>query len=120
MNQYKKLDVKFFKTSSGNEPVREWLLSLSKQERAIIGEEILKVQYCWPIGKPIVDNLGNGMWEVRIKLHDKIARVLFYINQRDMILLNGFIKKTQKTPKPELDLALKRKKIHEVNYEKKK
>ena len=71
---------------------------------------MLKVQYCWPIGKPLVGNLGNGLWEVRSQLPDRIARVIFCVDAGTMVLLHGFIKKTQKTPKWELDLALKRKK----------
>jgi len=106
----RKLDAAFFKTDSGNEPVREWLLSLARSERKTIGSDVLKVQYCWPIGKPLVGNLGNGLWEVRSSLKDRIARIIFCIDGKTMILLHGFIKKTQKTPKQELDLALRRKK----------
>src|SRR5271163_2168 len=105
----RKLDAVFFRTDTGNEPVREWLLSLAKAERKIIGEDVLKVQYCWPIGKPLVGSLGNGLWEVRSRLEDRIARVIFLVQGTTMVLLHGFIKKTQKTPKHELDLALKRK-----------
>jgi phage-related protein len=106
----KKLNIYFFRTESGTEPVRDWLLNLSKDDRKAIGDDILKVQYCWPIGKPLVDGLGNGLWEVRSNLDERIARVIFYIENKEMILLHGFIKKTQKAPKQELDLALKRKK----------
>lgn len=106
----KRADIRFFRTETGKEPVREWLLSLSKQDRKTIGEDVLKVQYCWPIGKPLVDGLGNGLWEVRSRLDDRIARVIFVAEGREIILLHGFIKKTQKTPQQELDLALKRKK----------
>ena len=105
----KKLDVVFFQTDHGNEPVREWLLSLAKDERKIIGDDVLKVQYCWPIGKPLVGSLGNGLWEVRSRLGDRIARVIFYVEGQAMVLLHGFVKKTQKTPRHELALAQKRK-----------
>src|SRR5262249_7431531 len=104
----RKLIVRFFRSRSGNEPVRDWLLSLPKAERKIIGDDILKVQYCWPIGKPLVGNLGDGLWEVRSQLEDRIARVIFYVESGSMVLLHGFIKKTQKTPQRELELALKR------------
>jgi phage-related protein len=104
----KKLEVLFFRTDHGNEPVREWLLSLAKEERKIIGDDVLKVQYCWPIGKPLVGGLGNGLWEVRSRLGDRVARVMFFVEGRTMVLLHGFVKKTQKTPRYELDLALKR------------
>ena len=104
----RKLDAVFFRTDRGNEPVREWLLSLTKSERKIIGDDVLKVQYCWPIGKPLVGNLGEDLWEIRSRLGDRIARVVFCLEGRTMVLLHGFIKKTQKTPKHEIDLALKR------------
>ena len=103
-----KLDAVFFKTDQGNEPVREWLLMLAKAERKIIGDDVLKVQYCWPIGKPLVGNLNEGLWEVRSRLGGRIARVIFCVEGPTMVLLHGFIKKTAKTPKRELDLAVKR------------
>jgi phage-related protein len=106
----RKLNVLFFRSDNGNEPVREWLLALPKHERKLIGDDVLKVQYCWPIGKPLVSNLGKGLWEVRSQLGDRIARVIFCVEAQTMVLLHGFIKKTQKTPPRELDLALKRKK----------
>lgn len=110
MNQYERvLDAVFFSTSSGHEPVREWLLLLPKEERKIIGEDVLKVQYCWPIGKPLVDHLGSGLWEVRSRLGDRIARVIFCVEGRTMVLLHGFIKKTQKTAAHDLALAKQRK-----------
>ena len=104
----RKLDAVFFRTEQGNEPVREWLLSLAKGERKIVGDDVLKVQYCWPIGKPLVGNLGSGLWEVRSRLEDRIARVIFCVESSRMVLLHGFIKKSQKTPRHELDLAIKR------------
>jgi phage-related protein len=104
----RKLDAMFFRTGQGNEPVREWLLELPKSERKVIGDDVLKVQYCRPIGKPLVGNLGNGLWEVKSGLGDRIARVVFCVEGQTMVLLHGFIKKSQKTPKHELDLALKR------------
>jgi phage-related protein len=103
-----KLDAVFFRTDQGTEPVREWLLSLPKADRKVIGEDVLRVQYCWPIGKPLVGNLGKGLWEVRSSLGGRIARVIFCVEGATMVLLHGFIKKTQKTPKHELDLAVRR------------
>lgn len=88
--------------------MREWLLSLSKADRKTIGGDVLKVQYCWPIGMPLAGNLGRVLWEIRSRLEDRIARVLFCVDGGKMVLLHGFIKKSQKTPKPELDLARKR------------
>lgn len=102
------LSVNFFATESGNEPVREWLKELLVQDRKIIGEDIKSVQFGWPLGMPLVDHVEGDIWEVRTKLNNRIARVLFVIDNQTMILLHGFIKKEQKTPKPELNLAKQR------------
>ena len=99
------LDVRFFVSDSGSEPVREWLKDLSAVERKVIGEDIKTVQLGWPLGMPLVRNLGDGIWEVRIKLENRIVRVLFALDKSTMVLLHGFIKKQQATPKPDLDLA---------------
>lgn len=53
----------------------------------------------------MVGHLGGDIWEVRIKLENRIARVLFALEGQTMLLLHGFIKKQQATPKPDLDLA---------------
>lgn len=111
----KRIKAVFFKTESGNEPVREWLKSLSKTDRQRIGEDIATVEYGFPIGMPVCRPMGDGLYEVRTNLGDRIARVLFTVSGDRMFLLHGFIKKTQKTPKTELELALKRKKMLEKN-----
>jgi phage-related protein len=103
-----KLNAVFFKTERENEPVKEWLLGLTKADRKQIGEEISYVQFKWPIGKPQVDHLQGPIWEVRTTLKTRIARVLFAVEGDVMILLHGFIKKTQATDKADIDLALDR------------
>jgi phage-related protein len=110
MKAERPLNVVFFKTDTGNEPVREWLKALSKEDCKVIGTDILTVQYAWPVGKPLVDNLGDGIWEVRSRLDNRIARTLFAMVDQEIVLLHGFIKKQQRTPQDELDLAKKRKK----------
>jgi len=110
MKAERPLKVVFFKTDAGNEPVREWLKELSKEDCKVIGTDILTVQYAWPVGKPLVDNLGDGLWEVRSRLDNRIARTLFALVDQEIVLLHGFIKKSQKTPPDELELAKKRKK----------
>ncbi len=105
----KKINVVFYQTLSGNEPVREWLKSLSVEDRQNIGNDIKTVEYGWPIGMPVSRPFGNKLYEVRSSISDKrIARVIFTIIDHYMVLLNGFVKKTQQTPKEEIDLALKR------------
>lgn len=115
MKAERPLKVVFFKTDTGNEPVRDWLKELSKEDCKAIGADILTVQYAWPIGKPLVDNLGDGIWEVRSRLDNRIARTLFAMINQEIVLLHGFIKKQQKTPQAELDLAQKRKKQYLQN-----
>jgi phage-related protein len=109
MKSERPLNVIFYQTGAGNEPVRQWLKSLSAEERKIIGADILSVQYAWPVGKPLVDNLSDGVWEIRSRLSNRIARTLFAVIDEEIVLLHGFIKKQQRTPTDELALAKKRK-----------
>lgn len=102
------LGVRFYSETSGNEPVRKWLKSLNKEERSIIGTDICTVQEGWPLGMPLVRNLGMGLWEIRSSFPTGIARVIFTMKDSQMVLLHGFIKKSQKTPIDELELAKKR------------
>ncbi len=101
------LKVNFF-TNGNTEPVRDWLKSLSGTDKKTIGEDIKTVQYGWPLGMPLVGHIGGDIWEVRIKLDNRIARVLFCLDKSNMVLLHGFIKKTQKTPKEDIDIAINR------------
>jgi phage-related protein len=107
----KRLPARFYRSDSGREPVREWLKSLDVPDRKIIGGDIKDVEFSWPVGMPLVRSLGRDIWEVRSSLpHGRIARVLFCVEQDCMVLLHGFMKKTQKTPKQDIDLAIKRRK----------
>ena len=95
--------------ASGKLPVREWLLDLDPHDRRAIGKDIQKVEFGWPIGMPYCRPLGRGLWEVRSDISSgRIARMLFCIRDGEMVLLHGFVKKTQKTPPQEIDLAFKR------------
>lgn len=105
----KSLKVKFYKAfPSGCEPVREWLKSLSKEEKRTIGEDIMTVQMTWPIGMPLVKHMGKKIFEIRSSLPNGIARIFFAIHEDEIVLLHGFIKKSQKTPPQELEIARKR------------
>jgi phage-related protein len=99
------LSVSFFKTGTGREPVRDWLKALPREHRRSIGEDIKTVQFGWPLGMPLVRKLEPGLWEIRIRLSDGIARVMFAAGEGRMVLLHGFIKKSQKTPADDLALA---------------
>ena len=107
----KKIAACFYATDSGAEPVRDWLLGLNDGDRKVIGQDIMTVEYGWPIGMPVCKAMGKGLFEVRSSLAgNRIARVLFSTAQGQLILLHGFIKKTKKTRQADLDLAGKRKK----------
>ncbi|MBP9854460.1 MAG: type II toxin-antitoxin system RelE/ParE family toxin [Candidatus Omnitrophica bacterium] len=108
MPQINFLKVVFYQTAAGHEPVREWLKSLSKEERKLLGEDIKTVQFGWPIGMPIVKKLDNRIWEIRTKLRDKTSRVLIAVYEQNIVLLHGFTKKSRKIPKNDLDLARQR------------
>jgi phage-related protein len=99
------LQVKFFRQESGKEPVRDWLKSVSAEYRKLIGEDIKTVQWGWPLGMPLVRNLGDGLWEIRTGLRGQIARILFCTRDGQIVLLHGLIKKTQAIPKRDLELA---------------
>lgn len=101
----------FWTSETGAEPVREWLKDLARDDRRQIGEDIKTVQFGWPVGMPVCRPMGKGLFEIRSRMSgDRIARVLFCFHDHKMVLLHGLIKKSQKTPKPDLELALKRKK----------
>lgn len=107
--QPKKLPAFFYETAAGAEPVRDWLLTLDDEDRRVIGVDIATVEYAWPVGMPTCRSLGAGLWEVRSSLPSRReARVVFAVVEEQMVLLHGFIKKSAKTPKADLDLASKR------------
>jgi len=99
--------------TTGNEPVREWLSKIDKESRKEIGRDIRIVQLRWPLGMPLVRSLGKGLWEIRSYIPKGIARVLFKMIEGEIVLLHGFIKKTQKTPPGDLELAKNRAKFME-------
>lgn len=120
MTPYRPIPVVFFKEEvSESEPVREWLFSLDKNCRKIIGKDMRTVQLGWPLGMPLVKSLGFGLWEIRSRLPSGSARIIFKMIQGELVLLHGFIKKTQKTPQDDLLLAKKRAKKYEA-YERRK
>lgn len=110
-NTPQKIPVVFYRTRGGSEIVRDWLRSLDESDRSAIGLDLMRVQFRWPVGMPLCRAMGNNLWEVRTGLpSNRIARVLFCLLQNRIVVLHGFIKKTQKTPNDELALARRRKK----------
>jgi phage-related protein len=113
LDPHKILPAIFYRTDSGVEPVRKWLKGLDKDDRQIIGEDIRTVELGWPVGMPVCRPIASrrGLWEVRSNLRgNRIARVIFCIQEGKLVLLHGFIKKTEQTSDRDLDLAVKRQK----------
>jgi phage-related protein len=105
----KKLPAIFYKTSNGKEPVRDWLQGLAKPDKQMIGEDIKRVEYGWPIGMPTCKPLGQGIFETRTDLpSERIARVFFCVEEGNVYLLHGIVKKTQKTPLKDIEMARSR------------
>jgi phage-related protein len=103
------LPASFYVSGSGASPVLDWLKSLPENDRKAVGYDITTVEFGWPVGMPLCRSMGNGLWEIRSTLSgNRIARVIIATTSDRLVLLHGFIKKTQQTPPKELQLALKR------------
>ncbi len=100
--------VVFFRLDSGREPVRNWLKGLSRENRKTIGEDIMTLQFGWPAGMPLARKMGDKLWEMRSHLSSGIARTFFTVYGGKIVLLHGFVKKTQKMPPRELAIAKRR------------
>jgi len=98
----------FCATAAGNEPVREWLLGLSRDDRRPVGFDIKTARYGWPPGMSLIRKLEPDLWEVRSHVNDGIARTLFTVTGDKMVLLHGIVKKSQKTPAADLKTAKQR------------
>jgi len=111
MHQLKRVIVRFYRTDSGKEPVREWLKKLGSEDRKIVGNDLQSLEFGWPIGMPLCRPISShkGLWELRSNLSSgRISRVLFSVSKNRLILLQAFIKKTRKTPVQDLKLAITR------------
>lgn len=109
MSQPAVLKVRFYRIVDGKEPVREWLMEMGRPNKTILGTDIKTVQIGWPLGMPLVRKLDAGLWEIRSHIPEGIARVLFTVTDSTMVLVHGFVKKSQKTPASDLKLAKQRK-----------
>jgi phage-related protein len=99
----------FWRSAAGSEPVRAWLNELPREHKRVIGRDIARVQFGWPMGLPVCRPLGKGLYEVRSSLPSgREARVLFGFHDGMLIALSAFIKKSQATPADQLELACRR------------
>lgn len=107
--QAPEVPVRFYRSATGREPVLEWLRGLDRDDRRAIGLDLMRVQFGWPIGMPLVRSLKDGLWEVRSSLpSQKIARLVLCFHEKTLVVLHGFIKKTQKTPVEDMETAKRR------------
>jgi phage-related protein len=103
------IPVRFYKSPAGREPVLEWLRNLNKEDRRDIGLDLMRVQFGWPIGMPLVRSLKDGLWEVRSALpSQRTARLILCFHEEVLVVLHGFIKKTRKTPMEDIEIAKRR------------
>jgi phage-related protein len=108
-DRLKEIPIVFYRTAGGAEPVRDWLRSLSAEDRRTIGTDLATVQVGWPVGMPLCRPLGAGLWEVRSGLlNNRIARLVFFVADGRIGVVHGFIKKTKKTPPTDIALAERR------------
>ncbi|MDO9620940.1 MAG: type II toxin-antitoxin system RelE/ParE family toxin, partial [Moraxellaceae bacterium] len=85
-----KLQVVFYRTDAGNEPVRVFLKEQSAIDKHVIGTDIKTVQFGWPLGMPLVRKLHDNLWEVRCSVSHGIVRVLFTVMGNNLVLLHAF------------------------------
>jgi len=100
--------VVFYRSASGREPVREWLKRLDRANRKRIGEDLYTLQLGWPTGMQLARKLEPGMWEFRSRISNGIVRIMFTEEKEGLVLLHGFLKKSQKLPASELAVAKER------------
>ncbi len=102
------IPVVFFRLDSGREPVREWLKDMNRTNRKSVGEDIMTLQFGWPVGMPLARKIEDGLWELRSQISAGIARTFFTMFDDKIVLLHGFVKKSRKTPTKELAIAKRR------------
>lgn len=100
-------EIEFYDKADGSEPAKEFILSLDKKMQAKVLRTVALLREEGPfLRKPYSKALDDGIFEIRIKFGSDITRVLyFFVVGKKVILKNGFIKKTQKTPASEITLA---------------
>ncbi len=115
MGTLKRVPAIFYRTEAGAEPVRIWLKAMAPADRRLIGEDIKTVEFGWPLGMPLCRPMGGGLHEIRTNLNgNRIARVFFYVDNRQrLVLLHGILKKSRATPGADLELARQNKRKHE-------
>ena len=102
-----RFEVDFYEKENGEQPAKEFMLSLDKKLRAKLADTIMILQdNGYELREPYSKHISEGIFELRAKQGSDITRVMyFFYVERHIILTNGFIKKTQKTPQSEIEKA---------------
>ena len=112
-------EIEFYNTESGKNVILEFLEGLSEKHRARAIREIeLLEEFGINLTMPHVKKIDGKLWELRIKTFSNISRIFYFISiNNKIVLLHGFIKKTEKTPECEKDIARKRKADYKRRFE---
>jgi phage-related protein len=108
MDRKESLQTVFFETANGSQPVRDFIRKCTREDRKEIGSDIFAVQKGFPLGLPLVEKLDADLWEIRSHIPDGICRIFFTIHKKTMVLLHGFVKKSQRIPAKEIKMAKER------------
>lgn len=101
VNKAPEIPAQFYRSEAGNEPVREWLRGLEAGDRRAIGLDLMRVQFRWPVGMPLVRNLKDGLWEIRSTLpSQRIARLILCFREGVLIVLHGSSRKRKRHHPP--------------------
>lgn len=111
-------EIKLFATASGEEVVADFLDSLPRKHRAkaIWEIELLSIQGT-ALTLPYARHIDGDLWELRVKFASDISRIFYFIHTKNQIvLLHGFVKKTDKTPPGEIAIAKTRMADYKERY----
>lgn len=117
-------DVSYYTDANGNEPVKDFLGEVFNKNQSFFEQcisAIERIKHRVYHKEPFSRALGNGLFEIRIRSKNDIARIIYvFAKGRQIILLHGFIKKTEKIPAKELGIAIQRLKqiLKEYKHEK--
>ena len=107
--QAPEVPVRFYRSATGREPVLEGLRALDRKDRRAIGLDLMRVQFGWPIGMPLVRSLKDGLLGGAFSsAGPEDSSFDTVLPPETLVVLHGFIKKTKKTPAEEIELAKRR------------
>lgn len=111
-------EIEFYEPENGKNTIVDFLESLPKKHRAKAFWEIeLLSEHGTALKEPYSKHISDDLWELRIKFSSDISRIFYFIPIKEkIVLLHGFVKKTEKTPKNEIDLAKEKMKEYKRRF----